>query len=286
MEETAETLTLTSANRNKHRALVRDSGLDQLEEKYGGDRKFIWSLARSIELLQAFRLGEGAMGNAQLSEATGIAKATVTRITHTLTELGYLRRDTSRKYYPSPTLLSLSYAALGQLRIRQLAQNDMQELAHLSGASVALSWPEENSMIYVSASSSNTANALLLDIGSRVAMATTAAGRAYLACLSDHRLREKFDRWQNHYGDDWPSLRERILRGIEDVRTRGYCIVDREWRTNVRAVAVPVYDSDHQTYMALNCGGPTYSMDLEAMENEYGPRLVHLAQSLGWRAPW
>ncbi len=260
--------------------------LESLEEEYGSDRKFIWSVARAMQILQAFRLRDGAMGNNELSESTGIAKATVTRLTHTLTELGYLKRDASRKYYPCPTLLTLGYTVLAKLRIRQLAQSGMQDLADTANASVALSWPEEDTMVYVAASASAGTEGLLLDVGSRISMANTAAGRAYLACLSDAALQEKFDRWEILYAADWPALREQILRGMEDVRTRGFCIVDREWRSNVRAAATPVYDADHQTYMSMNCGGPAFGLDRTRLEEDYGPRLVHLSAKLGWRSPW
>lgn len=260
--------------------------LDSLALQYGEDRKFIWSVARAMQILQAFRLRDGAMGNNELSQSTGIAKATVTRLTHTLTELGYLKRDSSRKYYPSPTLLTLGYTVLGKLRVRQLAQPGMQELANASNASVALAWPEENTMVYVAASASSVGEGLLLDVGSRVGMPNTAVGRAYLACLPEAELNAKFEEWEVIFGANWPALHDRILQSIEEVRTRGFCIVESEWRTNVRAAATPIYDADHQTYMALNCGGPSFVLDREKLEKEYGPRLVHLSAKLGWRSPW
>lgn len=260
--------------------------LESLEQEYGEDRKFIWSIARAMQILQAFRLRDGALGNNELSESTGIAKATVTRLTYTLTELGYLKRDSARKYYPSPTLLTLGYTVMGKLRIRQLAQQGMQDLANASNASVALAWPEDNTMVYVAASAASAGEGLLLDIGSRVSMASTAVGRAYLACLPQDKLQEKFDYWEIIFGDNWPQLRDRILKSIDEVRTRGFCIVDSEWRSNVRAAAAPIYDADHQTYMALNCGGPSFVLDPARLENEFGPRLVHLSTKLGWRSPW
>ncbi|MGI6247393.1 MAG: IclR family transcriptional regulator [Pseudochelatococcus sp.] len=271
----------TAGQRNFERRVP----ISELEATYGDDRKFIWSVARALQLLQAFRPGQGALGNAELSERTGIAKATVTRLTYTLTELGYLRKDKARKFYPAPSLLSLGFCVLGNMRIRQMAQSSMQELAELAKASVALSCADADSMIYVAASSSKMSNSLLLDVGSRVGMATTASGRAYLACLPEAEQREHFDRWRHEYGPEWPDLEKRIMASLDDVRRRGYCIVDREWRANVRAVAAPVYDAEHDIYMALNCGGPAYALSIEDLENEFGPRLVHIAHSLGWKSP-
>lgn len=252
----------------------------ELEEKYENDRKFIWSVARTLKLLQAFRPGHGALGNNELSERSGISKATVTRITYTLTELGYLKKDASRKYFPSPRLLSLSYSVLGNLHIRQLAQGQMQELANISRASVALAWPDDDMMIYVAANTATASDSHLLDIGTRVSMAKTATGRAVLAKLPKDQLDEKFDRWSVLYGADWPALKDRILKSIDEVNTRGFCLVDGEWRPNVRTVAVPIYDRRHETYLGLNCGAPVYNSSIEEMENQYGPRLVHIAQTL------
>lgn len=265
------------------RQLTSPRDLAELGAIYGADRKFIWSLARAMQLLQAFRLSDGAMGNAELSESTGIAKATVTRITHTLTELGYLRRDAARKYYPAPMLLTLGHTVLGKLRIRQLAQRGMQELANLSGASVALSWPEEDSMVYVAAHSASVTDSLLLDVGARIGMAASAAGRAYLAQISPEERQARFERWALVYGAAWPEQEDRIMASIEEVRTRGFCIVEQEWRPGLRAAATPVHDGDHRTWMALNCGGPAYTLDRDRLEAEIGPRLVHLARQLSPR---
>jgi DNA-binding IclR family transcriptional regulator len=175
---------------------------------------------------------------------------------------------------------------MGKLRIRQLAQQGMQDLANASNASVALAWPEDNTMVYVAANAASAGEGLLLDIGSRVSMANTAVGRAYLACLSPSELQEKFDYWEIIFGANWSELQERILQSIEDVRTQGFCVVDSEWRSNVCAAAAPIYDADHQTYMAINCGGPSFVLDQARLKTEFGPRLVHLAAKLGWRSPW
>lgn len=251
-----------------------------LEKLYENDRKFIWSVARTLQLLQSFRPGHGSLGNNELSERTGISKATVTRITYTLTELGYLKKDSSRKYYPSPRLLSLSYPVIGNLHVRQLAQGRMQELANLSGAFVALAWPDEDVMIYVAANAATISDAQLMDIGTRVSMARTSTGRAVLSQLPQDQLEEKFDRWSVLYGPEWPELKARILKSIEEIHERGFCLVDGEWRSNIRTIAVPVYDRVHDTYLGLNCGGPAFNLSADELINEYGPRLVHIAQTV------
>ena len=258
-------------------------GLSDLESSYGDDRKFIWSVARTLQLLQAFRPDEGAIGNSELSERTGIAKATVSRITHTLTELGYLERTRNRQYIPTPNLLSLARPVLGGFRIRQMAQRPMQEIANMSGGTVGISWPDQDTMIYIAASIAFTSSDLMPEIGSRMSMPKSAAGRAYLSTLDKDTLQALFRRWSDFHGADWPELETRVLAAIEDVRTKGFCIVEGEWRKNVRGVATPVYDQDHGTWLALNCGGPAFDLDRQRIDEDIGPRLLHLAQSINGR---
>src|SRR5882757_10030119 len=54
------------------------------------DRHFVTALARGLEVLACFRHGDRVLGNQELSKRCGLAKSTVSRLTHTLTNLGYL----------------------------------------------------------------------------------------------------------------------------------------------------------------------------------------------------
>ena len=54
------------------------------------DRQFVTALARGLDILRAFHAGEGMLGNQEIAHRTGLPKPTVARLTHTLTELGYL----------------------------------------------------------------------------------------------------------------------------------------------------------------------------------------------------
>ncbi|MDE1714428.1 helix-turn-helix domain-containing protein, partial (plasmid) [Chromobacterium amazonense] len=57
------------------------------------DRPFVTALARGLEVLAAFRPGEGALSNQELARRTGLPKSTVSRLSYTLTRLGYLQPE-------------------------------------------------------------------------------------------------------------------------------------------------------------------------------------------------
>ena len=58
------------------------------------DPSFATTLAHGLDVLDAFRNHPGPLSNAELAAHTGLSRPTVSRLTHTLTQLGYLRRDT------------------------------------------------------------------------------------------------------------------------------------------------------------------------------------------------
>ena len=58
------------------------------------DRKFVEALSRGLDVLRAFSQGSVVMGNQDIARITGLPKPTVSRMTYTLTKLGYLSYST------------------------------------------------------------------------------------------------------------------------------------------------------------------------------------------------
>lgn len=246
-----------------------------------GDRKFVSALARGLEVLRAFRPGGGPLGNAELSEATGIPKATITRLTYTLTQLGYLKHLAGTgRYEPTAAILALGYPVLSNLRVRHVAHDYMQQLANQAGCSVALASPDRLSMIYVDVCPAQALTTLHLDIGSRFDIVFTSAGRAFLAGIAKGEREYFFGHFARRYGAEWPDLRIRVEASMAEVAERGFCFVENERGRDVRAIGVPLVSPDGRTVMAMNCGGPCFSITRERLEQEIGPRLVHLCRSI------
>lgn len=70
---------------------------------------FATTLARGLSLVEAFGPDDLWLGNAELSRRTGLSKPTVSRLTSTLIELGYLTRNGDGKFRPGVRLLALAY---------------------------------------------------------------------------------------------------------------------------------------------------------------------------------
>jgi Transcriptional regulator len=94
------------------------------------DRKYVEALARGLDVLRAFTHGSVVLGNQEISRITGLPKATVSRMTYTLTQLGYLcYSQQHEKYQLDSGVLALGYAYVSNLRVRQLAKPYMDAFA-------------------------------------------------------------------------------------------------------------------------------------------------------------
>lgn len=257
-----------------------EAGAD-VDESAGQDPKFVAAIGRAFEILRAFRPGEGALGNSELSFITGLPKATVSRLTHTLRRLGYLNFvESAGKYEPSPSILALGYCVLSNMRVRQLACDPMQQLAELAGATVGLASRDRLSMIYVSMANGSGLRTMRHDVGTRVVIETSAVGRAFLAGITEDERYYFYGHFARNHGAKWPTLRDRIEDCIRQVAERGFCLVDGEWQRDTRAVAAPLVSADGSTVLAMNCVAPSFQISVERLENDVGPRLSHLCRSL------
>jgi DNA-binding IclR family transcriptional regulator len=249
--------------------------------KTGKDRQFVTALARGLEILRAFVPNDGPLGNQEIAQRTGLPKPTVSRLTHTLTRLGYLNYlDRLEKYQLGTAVLSLGYAVLANLGIRMIARPFMQELADYGGASVSLGSRDRLNMVYIEHCRPDTPITLRLDLGSRIPLATTAMGRALLAALPDDERSYLMEHIAEADPKQWPRVRAGIEQGIEDYRTRGFTLSPGDWQPDVHAVGVALKPPDGSPMLALNCGGPAFLYDRKRLVNDLGPRLVNLVRNI------
>lgn len=120
--------------------------------------KFVVALARGLDLLRAYGLGETLLGNRDFVERTGLPKATVNRLAYTLTTLGYLRfDDDAGKYALDTGVLSLGFALLAGADTLELVRPHVCALAREIGAAVSLGCRDGLDMIYLETIRSETA---------------------------------------------------------------------------------------------------------------------------------
>lgn len=264
-----------------------DARPEQTQEDWTGDRQFVTALQRGLDILRAFRPGDTqGLGNRDLASRTGLANSTVSRLTYTLLKLGYLTYDEgSGRYKVGVPALSLGYACLGGMPVRETAQPYMQALADDcgDGVMVALGGRDAHAMTYIAcARASEGMISLQLNVGSRISLARSAMGRAYIAGTHALERQKIMEQIEERYGRErWPRLQDEIYEAIEQVQTQGFYANFGEWQAHVNSIAVPFRSIHGETPMlAFNLGGPSYILPRERLIEELGPRLVDMKQRI------
>ena len=247
-------------------------------ERVKEDRHFVTALARGLEVLDCFRSGDKALSNTELARRCQLPKSTVSRLTSTLTRLGYLAQfEDTGKYRLGTATLSLGSAMLARMDARQVARPLMQELADASHAMVSLAVRDRLSMIYVENCRSSAALTLSLDVGSRVPVATSAIGRAYLAVCPDVERRDVLEQVRHLDHLAWPAICRGVEKAVSEYQRLGVACSFGDWQKDVNAIARTVDPGGGLPLMAVSCGGPSFKLSKEFLLDEARPRLVEMA---------
>ena len=245
------------------------------------DRHFVSALARGLRVLSCFRSGDELLGNHEIARRSGLPKSTISRLTYTLTKLGYLHYvPDSVKYRLGTATLALGSAMLARMDVRRLARPMMQELANFSRGMVSLGMRERVNMIYIENCRSQSALTLSLDVGSRIPLATTAMGRAYIAILSEPEREELMEQIRAQDETTWPKIRAGVEKSLEQYRKLGCCGSFGDWQKDVNAIAVGFNPGRGLAPLSINCGGPAFQLSAEFLLEEVRPRLIDVVRRL------
>ena len=250
---------------------------NEMEEEK--DRLFVGALARGLKVLAAFEPGEQALSNLQLAQRTALPKSTVSRLTYTLTKLGYLAQDEgSGQYRLGSAVLSFGASALGSYDMRRIAAPLMREFARENTLSISLGIRDGTDMVYLESFRSQARVSVQLSIGSRVPLATTAIGRAYYCALPESERHQLDQLLLQRYGRQWPDVQTRLQEAMQACIKDGYSESFGEYEEDVMAVgiALPAI-MPGMVLMSLNASGPAYTLTVEEMRQRIAPALQRLS---------
>lgn len=247
------------------------------------DRNYVTALARGLEVLSCFRSGERLLGNQDIARRCQLPKSTVSRLTHTLTLLGYLIHVPQEgKYRLGTATLALGSSMLSGLDIRKLARPLMHRLADLAQAEVALATRDRHSMVYIEHCPSPQPIDSNLDIGTRLPLATTAIGRAWLAACTvseraqvlDYLRRHAPEQWAVAHSleSQWPAHQERPQAQL----TTSF----GDWLPQVNAIALAFSPGRGLPLMAISCGGPSRLVSSDMLLQRARPELERMVRRL------
>lgn len=255
--------------------------LDETAAAGVNSRDYVSSLARGLDVLRAFNRTRRKMTLSEVAAETGNTRAGARRILLTLVREGYAVAD-GRLFDLTPQVLELGFSVLSSKGTWDIARPFIEHLSEEIRESVSAAILDTYDVVYVSGSQFHRVISVGITVGRRFPAHATATGRVLLSGLPD-------EQWP-HMLKTIPltQMNERTVTDraafqavLEDVREKGWSLVDQELETGLMSIAVPLYLSSGVMAGAINVGVPTLRMTKNEMVEDVLPKLQDTVSKIG-----
>ena len=152
-----------------------------------GDRDFVRSLQRGLEVVRALGHPGPGMTLAEVARAIGANRASTRRSLLGLEALGYVRSD-GRRFTLTPKVLSLGYGYRSRLALPEVARPHLQRLMEETGEFSSLSVLDGDETVCVAHVAPPRIMNVAMPVGTRLPAYATCVGRVLLAELAPQDL--------------------------------------------------------------------------------------------------
>lgn len=238
----------------------------------------IGSLKTAFQILETVKKKE-SVGVTDLAKTLDIPKSTAFSHLNTLSNEGYLLVEDGQYKLALP-FLDLGNNARTNSGLFDVAKPKIDDLAEQTGEVANLITEENGEGVYLDIALGEDAIKFDTYPGKRVALYSTALGKAILA----HMPPERRDEYLNTtdlvpIAENTITNSEELRDEMDQIREQGYALDREERAPGLRCVAVPIADGEHYTG-ALSVAGPLVRMQEERMTSQLPEKLTHTASEI------
>lgn len=218
---------------------------DQEDPSASGPRRndqFVEAFAKGLQVIHGFPITRESATLAEVSQNTGLPRATVRRMLLTLVELGYASQQEDR-FRLAPKLLGLGFTYLNSIPFYRTAQDVLETLSNEINELCSLSVLDGTETVYVVHVQGRDLLSRGMGVGTRLPAYATSVGRVLLAALPrqdrDERVRQS--RLEKRTPKTLVDPIE-LHAAIDQVAREGYSLTVEELSPGVIGLSVPVRD--------------------------------------------
>lgn len=249
--------------------------VDAVEAPGGDDRGFVNAVAKAFEVLRCFEGYHVRLGNQEIARRTGLPKSTVSRLTYTLTRIGYLAYlPEDLKYKLGEGAAALGSGILRGMDFRVAVRPHLQDLADHIPAVCGMTIRDRADMVYIEHAVGHRAASVNSALGARIPIGVTAAGRAYAAALSAPERAALLCELKRQDGEQWELLSGCLPRALDERARHGYVLSLGDHIEHINGVAAALWSPAHATHFVFTVGGLAATMSEQRIHEDIGPRLL------------
>jgi len=220
--------------------------------------KQIQSIERGLFILESIMFNDRRITGTELARRLGVHKSTVSHLTSTLCEQGYLAKEPgSSKLVRGPKLYRVArIVGLSGEQIRKVPLA-LSRLTERTGETSHLAELRGKHVIYLVNEYPRKTLRVQTETGAVEDAHSTAVGKAILSGLSDEEVRTMYTglTLERHTDRTYDSI-DRLLENLARVRETGYATDLGEQTAGTGCLAAPVRDSQGMVVAAVGISGP------------------------------
>ncbi|MCF8563140.1 IclR family transcriptional regulator [Alicyclobacillus tolerans] len=221
-----------------------------------GEAEHLSSVHNAIRILQEFSDDRPEFGISELSARLGLAKSTVYRLLHTLTEMRLIDQDArSHKYRLGLGLFVIGSIPYRRMELRVKAFPLLIDLMNRVRRVVRLAVYDQGAVVYLCKLPEDKETTMFSSIGKRVPCHSTAVGKLLLAYQDEQEIERVLRRPLKAYTRGTIVDADKIRAQLQAVRKDGFATTYEESTKGICSVAVPVTAEGGRVLAALSVTG-------------------------------
>jgi DNA-binding IclR family transcriptional regulator len=242
------------------------------------ERMEVRAIKRATEVMRSIAVHPDGLSLTGIAEITGLSKATVHRILHTLTAADFVRLENGR-YLPGNFFLTLANGSDSFRDLKKAAAGHLDHLCRRTGETAALVVRRGQERVTIAVALSPHELKAVPEVGSTKPIHAGAAGKALLAYLSPEERDSVLQGYRlERVAANTVTSHVELLREIQKVRQQGYAMSAEESVNGQAAIAAPVL-KDGEIVAVVNLSVPVARATRRAMR-EWTPQVIAAAKAI------
>lgn len=250
------------------------------------------SVERAIQVLEILAVSAEGFSLADLSKRIGVPKSTLFRILTTLKHNSLVNHDEQRRIFTlGIKLLDWGNAALSRIDLKTVARPHLMRMAHETKQSYYLAILDHYEVIIVDRVDTPEIWTMVARLGQRSPVHATASGQVLISDLRPDVLDKIIKRsGLKKYTPRTITSFRKLKQRLEEIKECGYSIADAEYKPDLCALAVPIFDHHGRVAAALMMALPhartaKNSKMLDDMIDMLKQEAGKISQEIGYQEP-
>jgi DNA-binding IclR family transcriptional regulator len=262
------------------------------EDRKGGmsasrDVEGVKSLGKAVRVLECFSTRARSLTLGEISQRTGLPKATAHRLVAALRDVGMIEQDSARDSYRlGLKLFELGNVVLANLDLHREARPFVEQLSRVSGHSVHLAVFDGRQAVVIHRADPHPEGSPVAFIESAPTHCTS-VGKAILAFQPEETLARLASLGPlARYTDATITDAAALAANLAETRARGWSLDEGEHQPGLRCVGAPIRDVTGRVFAAISVSAPVRELTSARVPNAV--KMVRhaaagISAALGWR---